>query len=280
MNFELINIFDFDGTLTTETWPKFWVWIKKFGYNGEQRNDKLENALDEYKKNNSGNDLESFFAFFNDLLVSNNGTLTYQELMEGEKYIQYNPGVIEFIENSSQKNYIISGGLREFLQNLKIAKYFDGIYGTPTEHDTRGLISGIGKVMTDDRKILAIQDILKRNHKQENDCCNVNYIGDGYSDAMAMKFVHNNGGKAIFVHQPNKDDKFYHHNNRIYETLNADGMVDFYCVADYTNGSKLFNILQRQKENFNEQNEKGVVDGNREELNSLAYGAVEIRENI
>ena len=29
-----INIFDFDGTLSTDTWPKFWVWIKKFGLDG------------------------------------------------------------------------------------------------------------------------------------------------------------------------------------------------------------------------------------------------------
>lgn len=27
-NSKTINIFDFDGTLTTETWPKFWVWVK------------------------------------------------------------------------------------------------------------------------------------------------------------------------------------------------------------------------------------------------------------
>ena len=39
---EPINIFDFDGTLTTETWPKFWVWVEKFGYNGTQRNGELE----------------------------------------------------------------------------------------------------------------------------------------------------------------------------------------------------------------------------------------------
>ena len=41
---EIINIFDFDGTLTTETWPKFWVWVEKFGYNGIQRNDELGNV--------------------------------------------------------------------------------------------------------------------------------------------------------------------------------------------------------------------------------------------
>ncbi len=243
---ELINIFDFDGTLTTETWPKFWVWVKKFGYNGTQRNEQLENALDDYRKLNTGNQLETFFCFFNDLLVNNNETLTYEELMEGEQFIQYNTGVTDFIKNTETKNYIVSGGLREFLQNLKIAKYFDGIYGTSIQHNEAGLISGIGEVMTDDKKILAIQDILRRNRRQENDCYNVNYIGDGYSDAIAMRFVHNNGGKAIFVHQPNKDDKFYHYNNRIYQTLNQDGIVDFCCVADYRDGSILSNILRGQ----------------------------------
>lgn len=243
---EPINIFDFDGTLTTETWPKFWVWVKKFGYNGAQRNDELENALNEYRKVNIGNELETFFGFFNDLLVSNHEVLNYEELMEGEKYIRYNPGVMEFIEKSSAKNYIVSGGLKEFLQNLKIARNFKGIYGTPIQHDQEGRISGIGEVMTDNKKILAIQDILKKNNREEKDCRNVYYIGDGYSDAVAMRFVHNYGGKAVFVHQPNKNDKFYQYNNKIYETLNKDGMIDFCCVADYTDNSILSNILQRQ----------------------------------
>lgn len=247
-NIEPINIFDFDGTLTTETWPKFWVWVKKFGYSGEQRNDNLEAALEQYRKFHSGNALETFFAFFNDLLVDNNETITYEDLMEGEQYIQYNPGVTVFLEKRLAKNYIVSGGLKDFLQNLKISKYFDGIYGTPLCHNKDGLISGIGEIITDDKKLLAIKDILKNNNRKDNDCRNVYYIGDGYSDATAMRFVHNNGGKAIFVHQPNKDDEFYEHNNKIYQALNADGMVDFACVADYRNGSMLSNILLRQKE--------------------------------
>lgn len=251
---EPINIFDFDGTLTTETWPKFWVWVKKFGYNGEERNDNLEKALAEYRKINIGNSLETFFGFFNELLVDNNETITYKELMEGENYIKYNIGVIDFIQNSCAKNYIVSGGLKEFLQNLKIAKYFCDIYGTPIKHNENGDISGIGEVMTDDKKISAILDILKKNNRHENDCRNVYYIGDGYSDATAMRFVHNNGGKAIFVHQPNENDDLYNYNKKIYETLNADGMIDFRCVADYRSGSTLSNILERQTEkiSFNE----------------------------
>ncbi len=250
LNIQPINIFDFDGTLTTETWPKFWVWVKKFGYSAEKRNNKLEEAIAEYKKRKSCSELESFFAFFHDLLVESEETLIYDELMEGEKYIQYHLGVMEFIQNSLAKNYIVSGGLKEFLENLKIAKCFDGIYGTTMQHNEKGLISGIGEIMTNDKKILAIQDILKKNNRKENDCQNVCYIGDGYSDAMAMRFVHNHGGKAIFVQPSNQNDKYYDYNNKIYQLLNAEGMVDYCCMTDYRRGSELSNLLQRQREEF------------------------------
>ena len=246
INIKPINIFDFDGTLTTETWPKFWVWAKKFGFCGEKRNDVLENALAKYRKNHSGDVLETFFGFFNDLLAENNETLTYDELMEGEKYIKYNPGLSDFLEKSSVKNYIVSGGLKEFLQKLKIAHNFDGIYGTPIMHNDSGKISGIGEVMTDAKKIHAIKDILKRNNRKFNDCRNVYYIGDGYSDLIAMQFIHNNGGKAVFVYQSNQDDELNHQNKRVYETLNSNGMIDYCCIADYNNGTELSNILQRK----------------------------------
>ncbi|MCI8964843.1 MAG: haloacid dehalogenase-like hydrolase [Clostridia bacterium] len=248
MNNNIINIFDFDGTLTTETWPKFWVWVKKFGYSGEKRNDNLEEALDKYRSTHSGNALETFFSFFNDLLVENNESITYQELMEGEKYIKYNCGLEDFIKNNTTKNYIVSGGLKEFLQNLEIAKYFDGIYGSSLKHDKNGLIIGIDEVMTDDKKVLAIRDILRKNNIQENNCQNVYFIGDGYSDAPSMRFVHDNGGKAVFVHQENQYDKLFDESNRVYETLNSDGIVDFCCIADYRNNSRLSRILLRQLE--------------------------------
>ncbi len=240
-----INIFDFDGTLTTETWPKFWTWVEKYGYNGKKRNEELEEAITKYRSTHPGDALETFFGFFNDLLISNNDSITYDELMEGEKCIIYNPGVEQFIKESNSKNYIVSGGLKEFLERLRIAPHFSGIYGTPIQTNSQGLISGIGKIMTDDKKLLAIQEILRKNNRKDNDCRNVYYIGDGYSDAVAMRFIHNHGGKAIFVHQPTTDDDFYEYINRIYQTLNSDGIVDFSCIADYRDGSELSNILQR-----------------------------------
>lgn len=98
--------------------------------------------------------------------------------------------------------------------------------------------------MTENKKILAIQDILLKNGRINSDCTNVCYIGDGSTDADALEFVHKNGGTAIFVHQPHSNDKFYDLNNKIYEELNKNGMIDFNLLADYTTGSELSNILK------------------------------------
>lgn len=242
-----INIFDFDGTLTTETWPKFWTWIKKFGYDGTKRNDELEAALAEFRKQNQGSFIETFFWFFNDLLIKNNANITSEELLEGEKYISYNKGVKEYFRSSKEKNYIVSGGLVEFLKGLEIAKHFDGIYGTPSILDKDGNMAGVGKVMTDDKKILAIQDILKKNGRNKNDCENVSFVGDGASDIDAFRFIHNNGGKAVFVHQPiGNEDEWHEQLNMLYQELNKEGVIDFKCVADYRIGSELTGILQEK----------------------------------
>ena len=242
-----INIFDFDGTLTTDSWPKCWVWIKKVGYNGEKRNNDFENALAEYRTTHFGDPFETFFGFFEYLLKDNNTHITYEELMEGEKYIDYNPGVIDFIKNTDTKNYIISCGLKEFIENLKYANLFDDIYGTLARYNDNGLIIGINEVFTNKKKVLAIKDILKKNNRKENDCSNVFYVGDGYFDALAMEYVHNNGGKAIFVYQPTKDGKMDDDTKKIYETINANNIVDYCCVADYTAGSELYNILEKRE---------------------------------
>lgn len=239
-----INIFDFDGTLSNDTWPKFWVWVKKFGYDGSKRNDELEVALAEYRKTHDGDHLETFFGFFNDLLTTHGTGISHEELMEGEHYIIYNPGVEDFLATTNSTNYIVSGGLTDFLKGLRTAKFFKGIYGTPLEYDENGLITHIGKVMTNADKVLAIQEILSNNGHENHNCENVTYIGDGYSDAESMRFVHEHGGKAIFVHQPDNNDKFAEeHNRKIFQMLVDDGVVDYSFVADYSAGTDLYKAL-------------------------------------
>lgn len=244
---EPINIFDFDGTLTTDTWPKCWVWIKKYEFDGEKRNEKLEKAIEQYRINHFGDPLDTFFGFFNDLLKSNNSILEYSEFMEGEKYIKYNPGVIDFLVSSKIKKYIISGGFSDFLKKIKIGNYFNEIYGSKLIYNSFHQIVGFGESITNDKKIEALKDILIKNNKTHNNCQNVYYIGDGYSDEIAMEFVHNNGGKSVFVYNKEQNDVFSKYNNEIYNKLNAKGIIDFCCLADYRKNSELYNILQRNK---------------------------------
>lgn len=61
-----------------------------------------------------------------------------------------------------------------------------------------------------------------------------------------MKFVHDHGGKAIFVTYPYINDATEEENQRIYKRLNQKGCVDFLCYADYRDNSKLQNLLNRK----------------------------------
>ena len=242
---EPINIFDFDGTLTTETWPKFSVWLNKFGYVGGQRNDLLEAALAKYRKNHEGSILETYFGFLDDLLRENHAVISYEELMSGEKYIHYNPGFLEYFRDSKENNYVVSGGYQSFLENLSYAKYFKGFYGT-TSIEKNGFLIGTKDVMTDEKKVDAIKDILKKNNCNENDCENVYYIGDGYSDREAFKYVHDHGGKAIFVYRDDKEDALQSSINNIYQDLKRQNIIDYFFLADFHDNSMLSRVLKRK----------------------------------
>ena len=61
-----------------------------------------------------------------------------------------------------------------------------------------------------------------------------------------MRFVHENGGKAVFVYQPNNDDALREYTDHIRELLNAEGILDYSFVADYSAGSDLSNLLNRK----------------------------------
>lgn len=61
-----------------------------------------------------------------------------------------------------------------------------------------------------------------------------------------MRFVHEHGGKAIFVHQPFQNDHFQEYIDEIYNKLNKENIVDHTCVADYTTDSELYHILERK----------------------------------
>ena len=170
----MILVFDFDGTLTTKAMPDYMMKLR-----------------------------------------ANRDTRVHKsDFSEWQKEIVFFPGVVDFLENSPHKKYIISGGVQEYLEQYDIAKHFDGIYGTRVSYDDKGMITGLVKKMTDESKVDAIREILG-----DDDCTKLVFIGDGLSDIPAMQFVHANGGKVVMVKHDN--DEFY-----------SEGMVDLYCDGE------------------------------------------------
>ena len=230
-----INIFDFDGTLTKEPWGNI-LFLEQLGYPGGNYTDKFIADWIKFYKSNGGTKLESFMSYINNLFNEKQIKVSEAEFMKSAEWLTYNPGVFEFFQRSKVKNYMISGGFPDFLRKLEIGKYFEGIYGTQVRYDKDNFIIGIGEIMTEEGKILAVKDILKKNNRAEDDCKDVFFIGDGLTDVPAMRFVHENGGKAVFVYQPGDNDDLYHE-------INTDKIIDFRCVADYNVDSELCKIL-------------------------------------
>ena len=71
-----------------------------------------------------------------------------------------------------------------------------------------------------------------------SDCSDIIYLGDGLTDIYSFEFVHNNGGKAIFVYQNENDKKI--------SKVKEKGIVDYFTKADYTLNSELSKYVINQ----------------------------------
>ena len=237
MDKKLISIFDFDGTLTMNGMPKY-SFLDKFGYkNGMQDERFLKEALEHHLK--SGKDyVRDFLEYALKIANDNNLQLTLPILCEGQETIGWNIGVDTFFDTlartaknrkTSNKNYVITSGVEEYVNNLPIAEHFSMVYGSCLEMDERQNILGIEKSMTDELKVKYIKNILMQNGKPVDDCSDVVYVGDGLTDEAPMQYVHKHGGKIIYISYKTANSL------QGYKDLNKDvQIVDYNCSADFS----------------------------------------------
>ena len=100
----------------------------------------------------------------------------------------------------------------------------------------------IDYLMNDKNKVEAIKDIIKITGNKQDDCQNIIYIGDGFTDYYAMEYVKRNGGTTIFVYR-NK-------NNQDLKRLKDENVISFSTYADFSCDSQLSkfikNILKKE----------------------------------
>jgi len=217
-----IIIYDFDGTLTPYPITDFKI-LEKCGYIGGGNNKDLKEIVKDKMDKNKINVYQAFYQTIFEILKYNNYELKDEIVSFGSEEIIYNNGVYDYLNNIENKveNYIVSSGMKIFLEKTTISKFFNNIYATTFKYDENDIIIDIDYLMTDEKKVDVIKEIVKdRSYKD------VIYIGDGLTDLKAMDYVKKNGGISIYLIENNNDIK-------------DNNSVSYYFLKDYSKNSNL-----------------------------------------
>ena len=230
------TIYDFDGTLTPYSLPKFKI-IEKCGLKGGLSNPKF---IELTKKTQIENNLDFYSAVYDvyfKLIKQNGFDLIDENFSLGYDETIYNEGVEYFLNmlyKNNVENYLLSSGIKVFLDKLDIRKYFKEVYATTFCYNKNKEAIDIEFLMSDKNKALAITNITKQNN---NDCSNIIYIGDGLTDYYAMKYIKDHGGINIFVYL-NKDSKSI-------QDIELEKIVDYFIYADFSKGKELDLLIKK-----------------------------------
>lgn len=156
-----IVIYDFDGTLTPYFLPKWTVLMKCGLADGAMSPEFLEMAKETAAR--KGLDIyRAMYDVYLTLLREHGLALTDENFCLGAQEIEYNNGVLEFLQKLQDdgiKNYILSSGLKIYLEKSRAASLVAGIYATEFNYDDTGEADGIASLMSDKNKVQAIKEI-------------------------------------------------------------------------------------------------------------------------
>lgn len=230
----MIAIYDFDGTLTPYSLPQYPI-LKQCGYTDKTLMKRIE---EEMIKNATGF-YETYYKCFRDILFENGIIMSRSNICLGAKSTKLNNGVEEYFKRfqsskTGLKHYIVTSGIKDYVDETVIRDYIDGIYGVTFKQEN-GIFQNVDILLTDKKKVDIIQKIQSEN-RGTND---VVYFGDGLTDGFAFEYVHDIGGKNVFVASNERS-----HTN--YQKLNVNGIIDNYFDANFDLNSQISNYIQRQ----------------------------------
>jgi 2-hydroxy-3-keto-5-methylthiopentenyl-1-phosphate phosphatase len=158
------------------------------------------------------------------------------------------------------EHHIISSGLRDIIEGTSIAKYFKNIFASGFVFNTNDVAEWPALAINYTNKTQYLFRINKGiNNSYDNSTINkyvdmherpipfsrMIYLGDGETDVPAMKMIKYQGGTAIAVYDPRKRKrKDKPSPKQICKKLIEQNRADFISSADYSEGSKLEQILQ------------------------------------
>ena len=246
-------LYDFDSTLATTDMPNF-GFIPKMGMTPAE----FWAKTGEFSKKTGCEKILSYLYTMNHIAKEKGIRMTKEFLHECGKDIKFFPGVTTWFNRINQyaeehgvivEHYIVSSGNKEILEGCSIAKEFKEIYGCEYIFDEEGNAVWPKFAINYTQKTQYFFRISKGVSNQNDDdsvnektpirripYSNMVYIGDGLTDVPSMIIVKSNGGKSIAVYPKGKEEKA--------GTLQADGRINYACVADYSKDSGLEKIMK------------------------------------
>ena len=157
-------------------------------------------------------------------------------------------------------HYVISSGLREFINGTRIAGYFTNIFASGYRYDDKGVAVWPAMAINFTNKTQYLFRINKGiNNSYDNSLINkylpdserpvpfqqMIYIGDGETDVPAMKMIKYRGGTAIAVYNHLiRAKKNKRSPKQICEELIVQNRADYIAPANYSEGSTLDKIIK------------------------------------
>ena len=246
-------LYDFDSTLATTDMQNF-GFIPRMGMTPAE----FWARTGEFAKKTGCEKILSYLYTMNEVAREKGIRMDKAFLAECGKDIKFFPGVTTWFSRINQyaaergivvEHYIVSSGNKEILEGCSIAKEFKEIYGCEYIFDENGNAVWPKFAINYTQKTQYFFRISKGVENQNDDdsvnektphrripYSNMVYIGGGLTDVPSMIIVKSNGGKSIAVYPRGKEEKA--------GTLQADGRINYACVADYSKDSSLEKIMK------------------------------------
>lgn len=255
MDARIAIIYDFDGTLSPQPMQEYTV-LRQLDIAPQKFWDEVRMIA----QNEREEPMLTYMRLIIEEAEKKGVHLSRANFTEMAKKIEYFPGVESwfsrinsFVKNQSHKqievsHYIISAGMKEILEGIKIIKEFRQIYASEYHYDHHGRPTFPKQIITDTTKT---QHLFRINKGREDLAESINehmppqarpvpfsniiYIGDGMTDVPSMAVTRANGGHAIAVYpQAIVGDKSYNHGYETCKKLLQAGRVDFIAPSDYS----------------------------------------------
>lgn len=257
-NIEVAICYDFDGTLS----PKNMQEYDFFNALGSGAKGFWEEAQTIAKENNADGIL-AYMKLMIDRAKNSKVKTTRTAFRDYGRGIELYNGVEAWFDliNSYGKelgvtinHYIISSGIKEMIEGSPIAKKFKKIYACSFMYDINEVaewpavavnyttktqfIFRINKGIDDDNDHVKINSFIPRENRAVP-FSRMIYLGDGSTDIPCMRLIKDLGGTSIAVYPPKNSKR-----HKETQKLLAEGRVNFISQADYSEKSRLYELVK------------------------------------